>query len=54
VWYFLIACVAVGTALMGPKIYKEITQHESTGSAGTSKPAPTAGTYQGVNTKDAP
>merc|ERR1712196_210289 len=29
VWYFLIACVAAGTALMGPKIYKEITQHHA-------------------------
>ena len=28
VWYFLIACVVAGTALMGPKIYKELTQHE--------------------------
>ena len=27
VWYFLIGCVVVGTALMGPKIYKEITAH---------------------------
>jgi len=30
VWYFLIACVLAGTGLMGPKIYKEITDHEST------------------------
>ena len=30
VWYFLIACVLAGTALMGPKIYKEITAHETT------------------------
>ena len=29
VWYFLIACVAAGTALMGPKIFKELTAHES-------------------------
>jgi sugar phosphate permease len=28
VWYFLIACVVTGTALMGPKIYKEITDHK--------------------------
>lgn len=28
VWYFLILCVITGTALMGPKIYKEITAHE--------------------------
>mmetsp|Transcript_34563 Transcript_34563/g.81568 ORF Transcript_34563/g.81568 Transcript_34563/m.81568 type:complete len:174 (-) Transcript_34563:106-627(-) len=50
VWYFLIACVAVGTALMGPKIYKEITAHEFT----TAKPEAksTAGTYKGVSTKD--
>lgn len=27
VWYFLIACVVTGTALMGPKIWKEITSH---------------------------
>ncbi|KAL3926718.1 MAG: hypothetical protein SGPRY_003172 [Prymnesium sp.] len=27
VWYFLIVCVIAGTALMGPKIYKELTQH---------------------------
>jgi OPA family glycerol-3-phosphate transporter-like MFS transporter 1/2 len=30
VWYFLIACVVTGTGLMGPKIMKELTQHEST------------------------
>jgi sugar phosphate permease len=30
VWYFLIACVVAGTALMGPKIHKELTNHEST------------------------
>ena len=28
VWYFLIACVVVGTLLMGPKIIKEITDHK--------------------------
>jgi len=28
VWYFLIACVVTGTALMGPKIYKEVTDHK--------------------------
>eukprot|EP00320_Phaeocystis_rex_P006520 CAMPEP_0119056778 /NCGR_PEP_ID=MMETSP1178-20130426/1352_1 /TAXON_ID=33656 /ORGANISM="unid sp, Strain CCMP2000" /LENGTH=445 /DNA_ID=CAMNT_0007037541 /DNA_START=36 /DNA_END=1371 /DNA_ORIENTATION=- len=28
VWYFLIACVVAGTGLMGPKIWKELTQHE--------------------------
>merc|ERR1712196_605117 len=28
VWYFLIACVLTGTALMGPKIYKELTNHK--------------------------
>jgi sugar phosphate permease len=28
VWYFLIACVVAGTALMGPKIYKELTDHK--------------------------
>jgi OPA family glycerol-3-phosphate transporter-like MFS transporter 1/2 len=28
VWYFLIACVVVGTALMGPKIFKELTEHD--------------------------
>ena len=27
VWYFLIACVVTGTALMGPKIWKELTSH---------------------------
>mmetsp|Transcript_32522 Transcript_32522/g.68162 ORF Transcript_32522/g.68162 Transcript_32522/m.68162 type:complete len:382 (-) Transcript_32522:434-1579(-) len=27
VWYFLIVCVVTGTALMGPKIWKELTQH---------------------------
>lgn len=27
VWYFLIACVLVGTALMGPKINKELFHH---------------------------
>lgn len=50
-WYFLIVCVVVGTALLGPKIYKEITAHESS----TAKPAPTAGksTYTGVSTKEA-
>jgi sugar phosphate permease len=30
VWYFLIVCVITGTALMGPKIWKELTQHETT------------------------
>jgi len=30
VWYFLIVCVVTGTALMGPKILKELTQHETT------------------------
>jgi sugar phosphate permease len=30
VWYFLIACVVAGTALMGPKIHKELTNHEGT------------------------
>jgi sugar phosphate permease len=29
VWYFLIACVLAGTGLMGPKILKELTQHDS-------------------------
>merc|ERR1712066_955232 len=29
VWYFLIMCVLTGTALMGPKIYKELTDHKS-------------------------
>lgn len=52
VWYFLIACVATGTALMGPKIYKEITQHESTGSKAPAKPV-ASGTYKGVNTSEA-
>merc|ERR1719482_2633645 len=28
VWYFLIACVLTRTALMGPKIYKELTDHK--------------------------
>merc|ERR1719197_1990823 len=28
VWYFLIACVFAGTGLMGPKIFKEITDHK--------------------------
>jgi len=45
VWYFLILCVATGTALMGPKIWKELTQHESTQSAAK----PTG--YKGVETK---
>ena len=27
VWYFLIVCVLCGTGLMGPKIYKELTEH---------------------------
>jgi len=49
VWYFLIACVAVGTGLMGPKIWKELTQHEGTGSKAPAKPA--AG-YAGVATKE--
>jgi len=29
VWYFLIACVVTGTALMGPKIHKELTEHRA-------------------------
>jgi len=33
VWYFLIACVIVGTALMGPKIMKELNQQEKVGPA---------------------
>ena len=28
VWYFLIACVVTGTALMGPKIVKELNQKD--------------------------
>lgn len=48
VWYFLIACVACGTALMGPKIWKEITQHEST----TKAPAKPVSGYTGVATKE--
>ena len=28
VWYMLIACVVAGTALMGPKIIKELTDHK--------------------------
>merc|ERR1719337_389806 len=28
VWYFLILCVVTGTALMGPKIHKELTDHQ--------------------------
>merc|ERR1712166_357882 len=27
VWYFLIACTIMGTGLMGPKIWKELTDH---------------------------
>jgi sugar phosphate permease len=28
VWYFLIACTIMGTGLMGPKIWKELTDHQ--------------------------
>ena len=28
VWYMLIACVVAGTALMGPKIKRELTDHK--------------------------
>jgi sugar phosphate permease len=48
VWYFLIACVVVGTALMGPKIYKEITAHESTNAPAA--PAASSSSYKGVST----
>lgn len=29
VWYFLIACTIAGTGLMGPKIWKELTDHQT-------------------------
>lgn len=48
VWYFLIACVVVGTGLLTPKIYKEIFNHES--ASKPAKPAPSS--YTGVSTKD--
>lgn len=28
VWYFLLLCVALGTLLMGPKVYKELYYHD--------------------------
>lgn len=48
VWYFLIACVVVGTGLLTPKIHKEIFNHES--ASKPAKPAPSS--YTGVSTKD--
>lgn len=46
-WYFLILCVAVGTGLMGPKIWKEITAHES-----SHAPAKPVSGYKGVASKE--
>ena len=54
VWLFLVVCTFLGTALLGPKIYKELFVEHATPLATAGVPAGGAAKgYQSVSSKEA-
>jgi hypothetical protein len=53
VWLFLVVCTFLGTALLGPKIYKELFVEHAAPLATAGVPAGGAKGYQSIGGKEA-